>query len=99
MLFGEADETSSPAFGAFFDTQSRATWLDEVENYLVRSFQAPRLQTPPIAKASMLTARSGAILTPDTELANMFLIEGERGCHRQCSFCVCDAVPTAACGW
>jgi len=42
-----------------------------------------------VAKATdtMLPARSH-ILTPDTELRDMFLIEGERGCHRQCTFCV-----------
>ena len=44
---------------------------------------------PEIAKAtdSLLPARSH-ILTPHTELRNMFLIEGERGCHRSCTFCV-----------
>jgi radical SAM superfamily enzyme YgiQ (UPF0313 family) len=29
-----------------------------------------------------------AIRTPNTELANMFLIEAERGCSRGCSYCV-----------
>lgn len=29
-----------------------------------------------------------AITTPDTELSDMFLIEPERGCSRQCTFCV-----------
>ena len=44
---------------------------------------------PEIAKASddMLPARSH-IVTPHAELSNMFLIEGERGCHRSCTFCV-----------
>jgi radical SAM superfamily enzyme YgiQ (UPF0313 family) len=28
------------------------------------------------------------IITPDTELRNMFLIEPERGCHRGCTYCV-----------
>ena len=44
---------------------------------------------PPVAKASdaLLPARS-FLVTPDTELSNMFLLEGERGCHRQCTFCV-----------
>ena len=34
-----------------------------------------------------------AILTPDTELAGMFLIEPERGCSRQCAFCVMRIQP------
>ncbi|MBL9106925.1 MAG: radical SAM protein [Myxococcales bacterium] len=39
-----------------------------------------------------LPARS-AILTPDTELADMFLVEPERGCSRQCTFCVMRIQP------
>jgi radical SAM superfamily enzyme YgiQ (UPF0313 family) len=44
---------------------------------------------PPIDKAdnAMLPAFS-QIITPDTELRNMFLIEPERGCHRGCTYCV-----------
>jgi radical SAM superfamily enzyme YgiQ (UPF0313 family) len=34
-----------------------------------------------------------AILTPDTELADMFLVEPERGCSRQCAFCVMRIQP------
>ena len=46
-------------------------------------------QLPAVAKASdqLLPARSH-IISPDAELRNMFLIEGERGCHRACTFCV-----------
>jgi radical SAM superfamily enzyme YgiQ (UPF0313 family) len=42
-----------------------------------------------MAKASdaHLPARS-AWLCPDAELSDMFLVEGERGCHRMCTFCV-----------
>lgn len=49
---------------------------------------------PPPARASKarIPARS-AILTPDTELAEMFLIEPERGCSRQCAFCVMRITP------
>jgi radical SAM superfamily enzyme YgiQ (UPF0313 family) len=39
------------------------------------------------APADRLPARS-AITTPHTELADMFLVEPERGCSRQCTFCV-----------
>lgn len=44
---------------------------------------------PPVAKAEdeLLPARS-EIWTPNTELANMMLIEPERGCSRGCTFCV-----------
>ncbi len=90
MLLGEADETCMPAIRSLFDTDSRQSWLDAVEK-LPGAFIPERHGTvlPAVAKAtdSLLPARSG-ILSPDTELANMFMLEGERGCHRQCSFCV-----------
>ena len=90
MLLGEADETAPEALRIFFDCYDRSTWLDQIE-HLPGAFIPERHGTalPPIAKASdaTLPARS-LIITPDTELSNMFLIEGERGCHRQCSFCV-----------
>ncbi|HVV82982.1 MAG TPA: radical SAM protein [Kofleriaceae bacterium] len=44
---------------------------------------------PPVAKAddALLPARS-VILTPDAELADMFLVEPARGCSRGCTYCV-----------
>jgi radical SAM superfamily enzyme YgiQ (UPF0313 family) len=44
---------------------------------------------PAIAQApdEQLPAYS-QILTPNTELSDMFLIEPERGCHRGCTYCV-----------
>lgn len=90
MLLGEADETAPLAALNFFDCNSRESWLDELEK-LPGAYIPERhgVVLPPIAKASdtTLPARS-LIITPHTELSNMFLIEGERGCHRQCSFCV-----------
>src|SRR5438128_6278687 len=54
-------------------------------------FWAPGLQAspPPVVKADddRLPARS-QIVTPHTELRNMFLIEPERGCSRGCTYCV-----------
>jgi radical SAM superfamily enzyme YgiQ (UPF0313 family) len=90
MLLGEADETAPDAASSFFDCYSRESWLDEIEK-LAGAYIPERhgVALPPIAKASdtTLPARS-LLITPNTELSNMFLIEGERGCHRQCSFCV-----------
>jgi radical SAM superfamily enzyme YgiQ (UPF0313 family) len=44
---------------------------------------------PGLARAddSCLPARS-VIMTPDTELSSMFLLEAERGCSRTCTYCV-----------
>jgi radical SAM superfamily enzyme YgiQ (UPF0313 family) len=44
---------------------------------------------PPVAACDdALLPAFGAIRTPHTELANMFLIEAERGCSRGCTYCV-----------
>ena len=44
---------------------------------------------PPVARAddAQLPARS-VIITPDAELADMFLVEPARGCSRGCTYCV-----------
>lgn len=89
ILLGEVEETIVPAFSAALDS-AYEHFLDAVEKLpggFVPARQYPNL--PEIAKATdaLLPARSH-ILTPHTELRNMFLIEGERGCHRSCTFCV-----------
>jgi radical SAM superfamily enzyme YgiQ (UPF0313 family) len=95
MLVGEADETALPAVLARFECDTRDAWLDEVGK-LPGAFVPERQGTtlPPVARASdaLLPARS-FLLSPDTELSNMFLLEGERGCHRQCTFCVMRRAP------
>ena len=89
ILLGEAEETIVPAVTAAFDTD-RSEWLNTIASLsggYVPEIHGEKL--PAIAKASdvLLPARSH-IISPDSELRNMFLIEGERGCHRSCSFCV-----------
>lgn len=89
ILLGEAEEVVAEAMGAALDS-TRSSWLDVVES-LPGGFVPERAGVclPAVAKATdeLLPARSH-ILAPDAELSNMFLVEGERGCHRQCSFCV-----------
>ena len=89
MLLGEVEETIVPAFSAAFDSTYEG-FLSDIQKLpggFVPELDYPNL--PDIAKATdtLLPARSH-ILTPHTELRNMFLIEGERGCHRSCTFCV-----------
>jgi radical SAM superfamily enzyme YgiQ (UPF0313 family) len=89
MILGEADDVAVPAFEAAVELD-REAWLDVMEA-LPGGFVPERHGTalPAIAKASdaTLPARS-RILAPGAELSDMFLVEGERGCHRQCTFCV-----------
>ncbi len=89
MLLGEAEEVVVTAVQAFFE-EGRDRWLDTVQG-LAGGYVPERNGTtlPAVAKATdaRLPARS-RIISPEAELSDMFLIEGERGCHRQCTFCV-----------
>ena len=89
MLIGEADETAVPGMFAALepDRQRALDLLAALPGGYIPERHGAIL--PPVAKASdaLLPARSH-ILTPGAELSDMLLIEGERGCHRSCSFCV-----------
>lgn len=89
MLLGESEEQAATAFQIGIDAP-REEWLDAIQQ-LPGGFVPERDGTvlPAVAKATdaLLPAR-GHILAPEAELSDMFLIEGERGCHRSCSFCV-----------
>lgn len=94
MILGEAEEQVVPAVDSGLG-ESRDDWLDTMESLPggfvperhADLFGRPTL--PPVAKATdaLLPARS-RVVTPHAELSDMFLLEGERGCHRSCSFCV-----------
>lgn len=89
MLLGEVEDHVVAAFEAAGDLD-REAFLDFIET--LPGGYVPERQgscLPAVAKASdhLLPAR-GVILAPEAELRDMFLIEGERGCHRQCTFCV-----------
>ncbi|MEC8423432.1 MAG: radical SAM protein, partial [Myxococcota bacterium] len=89
MLLGESEDQVSEVIGSAID-DARPVFLDRVQA-TPGGFVPERdgVNLPPVAKAAddRLPAR-GSILAPEAELRDMFLIEGERGCHRQCTFCV-----------
>ncbi|MEM9068215.1 MAG: radical SAM protein [Myxococcota bacterium] len=91
ILMGEADETVHRALDILFAVRSRAEALPVLAREIPSCFVPVihRDEMPPIAKATdaELPARS-QILTENTELRSMFLIEPERGCHRGCEYCV-----------
>ena len=96
ILMGEADATFLEALDLCFEgsvdsKQSRARLLQRIADAIPSAF-VPSLhgdEMPPIGRAedAGLPAYS-QILTPHTELRNMFLVEPERGCHRGCTYCV-----------
>lgn len=91
ILMGEADETFHLALDVVFGCRSKADALAALARTIPSCF-VPSIhgnEMPAIARAddAILPARS-QIVTPHTELRDMFLIEPERGCHRGCTYCV-----------
>jgi radical SAM superfamily enzyme YgiQ (UPF0313 family) len=90
MVVGEAEELVATLVAAIRDASDRESLLAELARrpgFYVPSVHGER--PPPVAAVddARLPAFS-QITTPHTELADMFLIEPERGCHRGCTYCV-----------
>ena len=69
------------------DKASLSALLSELPGVVVATERAPVLL--PVAKADdVLLPAHSAIVAESTELRKMFLIEPERGCSRQCTYCV-----------
>ena len=84
VIMGEADQSVHTALDVIFGSDSKDSAMRTLSgqpHVFVPSAHGDIL--PPIDKAdtSILPAFS-QIITPHTELRNMFLIEPERGCHR-----------------
>jgi radical SAM superfamily enzyme YgiQ (UPF0313 family) len=67
-----------------FDRERLLAQLDGRPGYYLRGEVVPKVAQ---AEDAVLPARS-AIITPNTELADMFLTEAARGCSRGCTYCV-----------
>lgn len=90
IIVGEAEDlihTFIEMYKEYSDREELLKKLSEIQGFYVPSIHQNFL--PPVSKAdhARLPA-SSAIITPHTELSNMFLIEPERGCSRGCTFCV-----------
>lgn len=91
IVMGEAEDLAAPMLEA-----ARASGF-AVDGFLdalrgIPGFYIPRFHgevVPPVAKAGPERVPAySQILTPNTELADMFLIEPSRGCSRGCTYCV-----------
>lgn len=90
IIMGEGEELVHVVVDWWKNSKSRALFLTDIATLpgvYVPSVHGEILR--PIAQAcdSLLPAYS-QIITPNTELANMHLVENARGCHRGCTFCV-----------
>lgn len=90
ILLGEADQSIHDALDAIFGASSRAQQLNALAD--ISSCFIPTLHgevLPAMGKADVdRLPATGQIITPHTELRNMFLLEAERGCSRGCKYCV-----------
>ena len=90
MVMGEGEELIRIIVERWRGATDRQTFLEQMAKLpgmYVPSIHGERLM--PVAQAAdvELPAHS-AIVTPNTELASMHLVENARGCHRGCTFCV-----------
>ena len=90
VVMGEADQSVHSALDLIFGSDTKASALRALggqPHVFVPSMHGDVLPSIDKAEAGALPAFS-QIVTPHTELRNMFLIEPERGCHRGCTYCV-----------
>jgi radical SAM superfamily enzyme YgiQ (UPF0313 family) len=90
ILMGEAERTLGELVAAIREEPDRGALLAGLAarpGFFVPSLHGTRLPAIAAAPDEDLPAFS-QIRTPHTELADMFLIEPERGCHRGCTYCV-----------
>lgn len=90
IVMGEGEELIGHLLDWYQDAETREQFLRDVA--LLPGVYVPSIhgeQLRPVAQANdaFLPAYS-PIITPDTELSNMHLVENARGCHRGCTFCV-----------
>ncbi|MGH7435556.1 MAG: B12-binding domain-containing radical SAM protein [Polyangiaceae bacterium] len=90
IVVGEADERTVQVVraleGAGGDRKAQLEALAAIPHVFVPALHE-HLPGVGAEDDSVLPAHS-AILTPHTELADMFLVETERGCSRGCTYCV-----------
>ena len=90
VLMGEGEGVTEWTIRTIAESGSRAAVLlalAEHPNLFVPEHHGDRLAKIAACEDRLLPATS-TIVTPHTELSNMFLIEAERGCSRGCTYCV-----------
>lgn len=90
IVMGEGEGVTEWVVRSIGESASRdraLATLAEHPNVFVPHHHGDRLAQIAACDDSKLPATS-TIITPHTELSNMFLIEAERGCSRGCTYCV-----------
>ncbi|HXK17223.1 MAG TPA: radical SAM protein [Polyangiaceae bacterium] len=90
VVMGEGEGVTEWVVRTIGESSSRAAALAalaEHPNVFVPEHHGDKLAKIAACADEILPATS-TIVTPHTELSNMFLIEAERGCSRGCTYCV-----------
>jgi radical SAM superfamily enzyme YgiQ (UPF0313 family) len=90
VIMGEAEEAVHTLLDHYHDANGRDDLLSRLAalpGFYVPAIHGEKLLPVIAANNAKLPAYS-QIITPNTELSNMHLVESERGCHRKCTFCV-----------
>lgn len=94
LVCGEAEDVLPQVIDIVRSSTSRQQAIDAAArlDHVVagdRDGDGRAIALPSLASAATdrLPAHAG-LISPDTELADMFLVEPERGCSRRCTFCV-----------
>jgi radical SAM superfamily enzyme YgiQ (UPF0313 family) len=90
VVMGEAEEAIHTLLDHYHDGLGREELLSRLAalpGFYVPAVHGERL-LPVVAANNARLPAYGQIITPNTELSNMHLVESERGCHRKCTFCV-----------
>ncbi|HEX2733043.1 MAG TPA: radical SAM protein [Polyangiaceae bacterium] len=89
IVIGEAEGIMEHVVLAIQSCADKKALLDRLAEHPHIFVPSLHEELPPVGKCDdeVLPARS-VIRTPHTELANMFLVEAERGCSRGCQYCV-----------
>lgn len=91
IVMGEADDAIHTVLDVLLEGMPKREALEVLAKALPSAF-VPTIHgstMPPVDKASPESVPAySQIVTPNTELRSMFLVEPERGCHRGCTYCV-----------
>jgi radical SAM superfamily enzyme YgiQ (UPF0313 family) len=89
IVIGEADARVVQVVGAIRDASNKSAALDALARIAHVFVPSHHLVLPAVgAEDDAVLPATSTIRTPHAELADMFLIEAERGCSRGCRYCV-----------
>jgi radical SAM superfamily enzyme YgiQ (UPF0313 family) len=91
ILIGEADQTIHQVLDIVFESrdrdEARQNLAREIPSCFIPAIHGEELRPREVCDNSKLPAFS-QICTLNTELSDMFLVEGVRGCAHTCAYCV-----------